>query len=180
MFNSYIIPTEYGSPPKPKIVQPPDIQQTEKKQVIGMYAEMSLAEDQTADLWRRFMPRRKEIEQSLSSDVYDIQVYPPGFRMDQFTPQTRFTKWVAVEVASWKHLPEGMEQLTLPGGIYAVFVHRGPAHTFPRTAQYIFGEWLPASGYELDDRPHFNLLSEDYLGLDHPDSEEEVWVPVRK
>jgi AraC family transcriptional regulator len=38
---------------------------------------------------------------------------------------------------------------------------------------------LPASGYELDDRPHFEILGERYKNND-PDSEEELWFPVRK
>jgi AraC family transcriptional regulator len=43
----------------------------------------------------------------------------------------------------------------------------------------MFREWLPASGYELDDRPHFEILGERYKNND-PDSEEELWFPVRK
>lgn len=44
--------------------------------------------------------------------------------------------------------------------------------------QYIFGTWLPASGYYLDNRPHFEILGHKYKNND-PDSEEEIWIPVK-
>ena len=61
-----------------------------------------------------------------------------------------------------------------------MFVHKGPSHEFYKTAQYIFGVWLPTSGFVLDHRPHFEVMGPKYLGHLHPDSEEEIWVPVRE
>lgn len=71
-----------------------------------------------------------------------------------------------------------MECLILPGGLYAVFQYRGTSETAVETFQYIFGTWIPASDFELDARPHFELLDENYRN-DHPESEEEIWIPVR-
>jgi AraC family transcriptional regulator len=71
-----------------------------------------------------------------------------------------------------------MKAFELPAGLYAVFLHRGPASEGQRTFQYIMGTWLPASGYELDSRPHFELLGEKYKN-DLPDSEEEIWIPIK-
>ncbi|HLT33108.1 MAG TPA: GyrI-like domain-containing protein, partial [Aquaticitalea sp.] len=45
------------------------------------------------------------------------------------------------------------------------------------TYQYIYGQWIPNSEYELDDRPHFALMGEKYKD---PESEEEFWIPIRK
>lgn len=98
--------------------------------------------------------------------------------MADFTPATPFEQWAAVEVENWGVLPEGMEALLLPGGPYAVFIYRGiPAH-FSRLAQYIFGHWLPQSTFALDDRPHFEIMGEDYRP-DDPNAEEEVWIPLK-
>ena len=58
------------------------------------------------------------------------------------------------------------------------FLHRGPASEGMKTYQYIFQTWLPVSGYRLDDRPHFAVMGEKYKKED-PDSEEEIWVPVK-
>tara|TARA_R110002124_G_scaffold282524_3_gene457729 strand:+ start:25 stop:171 length:147 start_codon:yes stop_codon:yes gene_type:complete len=47
------------------------------------------------------------------------------------------------------------------------------------TLAYIHLKWLPSSDFELDHRPHFEVLDERYLGSQNLKSVEEVWVPVR-
>jgi AraC family transcriptional regulator len=75
-------------------------------------------------------------------------------------------------------VPDGMETLTAPGGLYAVFLYQGPANAAPETYQYIFGTWLPTSDYALDNRPHFAVMGEKYKNND-PSSEEELWIPIK-
>jgi AraC family transcriptional regulator len=156
----------------------PVIQRLPEKKLIGKRISMSLADNKTHELWKGFMPRRKEIQNTVTTDLISMQVYDASHDFKHFNPHKIFEKWAAVEVADFSIIPEGMESYTLPGGLYAVFIHNGAAHTFPKTFQYIFGTWLPASDYLLDNRPHFELLGEKYKN-DHPDSEEEVWIPVR-
>ena len=43
-----------------------------------------------------------------------------------------------VEVSKFKNIPTGMETLTLVGGLYTVFLHKGKAQDFPKTMEYIF------------------------------------------
>ena len=74
-------------------------------------------------------------------------------------------------------MPEAMETFVLPGGLYAVFDYRGSSGDAARIFRYIFAEWLPASDYLLDERPHFEVLGERYKNND-PHSEEEIWIPV--
>ncbi len=45
--------------------------------------------------------------------------------------------------------------------------------------QYIFGSWITKSEYILDDRPHFKILGDKDKNAD-PDSEEEIWIPIKK
>jgi AraC family transcriptional regulator len=71
-----------------------------------------------------------------------------------------------------------MKTFTLKGGQYAVFNHKGSS-TDNSIYQYIFTQWLPNSGYQIDNRPHFELLGEKYKNND-PNSEEEIWVPIKK
>lgn len=146
--------------------------------LAGMHRQMSFAEDQTAILWRSFMPRRKAIVNAVGSDLYSLQIYPEGF-FDTFSPLETFTKWSAVEVDDEENIPEGMETLHLLPGLYAVFTYQGPAGEGARAFQYIFTEWLPGSGYEIDERPHFELLGAKYNN-DDPNSEEEFYIPVRE
>ncbi|MBT1707739.1 GyrI-like domain-containing protein [Fulvivirgaceae bacterium PWU5] len=155
----------------------PRIEQLLPKKLMGMHVRMTLAENRTADLWRTFMLRRREISNIVGTDLYSIQVYDHGWVPKAFTPHITFDRWAAVEVSDITTIPAGMEPFSLEG-YYAVFIHHGPPSAFMPTFQYIFQEWLPASDYVLDDRPHFEILGEKYKN-EHPDSEEEIWIPIR-
>jgi len=127
-------------------------------------------EDRTVELWRAFMPRRREIENTINADLYHVHVY-----RDQSTDVER---WAALEVSDDTVVPQGMKRFSLSGGLYAVFTHRGPATSFANTFQFIFSEWMPASQYEMDSRPRFEVLGQKYKN-NAPDSEEEIWIPIK-
>lgn len=154
------------------------IENLEAKQLVGMRMRMSFAQNRTAELWRSFMPRRKEISLQVEPVLYSMQNYPEGF-FEKFNPVTEFEKWAALEVSEVVALPEGMETFLLPAGIYAVFLYKGHPAEGAKAFQYILGTWLPTSGYKLDNRPHFEKLGEKYRN-DSADSEEEIWIPVRE
>jgi len=157
----------------------PRIEQLAPKKLIGKSMRMSMLNNKTQELWQSFMVRRKEIENSIGSDLYSMQVYDQLLDVKNFDPAVEFTKWAAIEVNDFSFVPDGMETYELSGGQYAVFIHKGPASDFHQTFQYIFGVWLPQSKYELDHRPHFEVLGEKYKN-NAPDSEEEVWIPVKE
>lgn len=155
----------------------PRIETMSEKKLAGLQMRMSFADNRTRELWQQFMPVRKEIGHTSGTELYSVEIYSPLF-FDHFDPQRVFEKWAAIEVKDFDAVPEGMHTLPLPAGLYAVFLHKGPASKGPETYQYIFGTWLPASGFRGDDRPHFALMGEKYRH-DDPDSEEELWIPVR-
>lgn len=153
----------------------PRIEALIEKKLVGMHLKMSLAANLTGELWRALMPRRGEISNSLSDDKYSVQIYAEPMRAGDFAQE--FEKWAAVEVADFENVPPAMEAFVLPAGLYAVFDHRGLSGD-ARIFMYIFNEWLPNSGYELDNRPHFEILGEKYKNA-LLDSEEEIWIPVK-
>jgi AraC family transcriptional regulator len=155
----------------------PEIKLLCEKKLVGMRQKMSFSANMTGELWRNFMPRRNEIKNRISAELYSMQLYSPGFFND-FDPSREFVKWAAAEVLDFSEVPNGMESVILPGGIYAVFIHRG-TDTDNSTFQYIFTDWLPKSGYLLDNRPHFEVLGEKFK-LGDPASEEEIWIPVKE
>jgi AraC family transcriptional regulator len=157
----------------------PEIRMLSEKKLIGKNIRMTLAENKTVELWKIFMPRRKEIKNNLTADLISMQVYDSLFEMKDFNQHTTIDKWAAVEVSDFNFIPEGMNAFTIPAGLYAVFLHRGPASAGVKTFQYIFTTWLPDSGYELDSRPHFEILGDKYNNED-PESEEEVLIPIRR
>lgn len=158
----------------------PRIQEIADKNVVGMKTKVSISANTTPELWRRFMPRRKEISNIIEDqNFYAIQVYDADLDIAAFTPNTEFEQWAAVEVGNFDSIPESMEAHTIKGGQFAVFIHKGLAGDFHKTSDFIYQEWLPGSGYELDDRDHFQIMGEKYLGPMDPNSEEEVWIPIK-
>ncbi len=156
----------------------PRIEVLTEKKLIGQRLTMSVKEDQTFTLFRSFMPRRKEIQGAVSTDVLCIQVYEKNLDFKEITVDTRFEKWASVEVKDFEHIPDEMEPFTIPGGLYAVFHYTGTSANFAPTFRYIFFDWLPKSGYLLDKRPHFEILGEKYK-VNDDQSEEEIWLPVK-
>jgi len=155
----------------------PRIEIITEKKLVGIRIRMSLSDNNTTALWQRFMSRRREIKNQVSADLYSVQVYDKSLDFKDFTPTTVFEKWAAIEVAELESLPAGMDEYILEGGKYAVFIHKGSASAFYKTFQFIYGDWLPNSKYQLDDRGHFELLGDKYKHEDST-SEEEVWVPI--
>lgn len=154
----------------------PRLEQLVEKYLIGMKVRMSFANNMTGLLWQGFMPRRKAIKNGVSEALYSIEVYAPDF-FNAFSPTADFDKWAAVEVSLVETVPEGMEVIAIPSGLYAVFIHKGPVSLGPKTYEYVLGTWLPNSAYILDSRPHFAVMGEKYKNND-PESEEELWFPI--
>jgi AraC family transcriptional regulator len=155
----------------------PRIETIPGKKLIGKYLKMSLKENKTVDLWRSFMPLRKTIINPVSSDFFSLQVYEQSD--DYRNPDAEFIKWAAMEVSDNTEVPQGMEAYYLSGGLYAVFLHKGGPQNFRATFQFIYEEWMPSSGYTVDHREHFELVGEKYKN-NEPDSEEEIWIPVKR
>ena len=147
------------------------------KKLVGARTRMSFINNRTFELWRSFMPRRKEIKNAVRPDLYSMEIYGPQF-FARFDPAREFEKWAAIEVTDFNTVPGGLETFTLPEGLYAVFSYKGPGSAASRFVQQIFTDWLPKSEFRLDERPHFALMGAKYLNED-PNSEEELWIPVK-
>jgi AraC family transcriptional regulator len=149
-----------------------------EKKLVGKQLTMSFSNDRTPELWKRFMPLKKLISNSVGSDLYSIQKYSNPFKYQDFNPDALYTKWAAIEVTNFDYVLDSFETYTLKGGLYVVFKHIGSAMKFRTTFNTIFLEWLPNSDYEIDDREHFELLGKKYNNTS-PNSEEEIWIPIR-
>jgi AraC family transcriptional regulator len=147
------------------------------KIMAGASMSMTLGDNRTPELWKSFMPFRNQIQHRRGEDLFNIQRYE-NFDYDNLSLQTRVTKFAAVEVTRKDHLPGGLHYFVLSGGSYAVFLYKGIPAAFQEFFDRVYHEWLPSSGHELDDREHFEVLGERYK-RDDPDSEEEIWIPVR-
>lgn len=156
---------------EPRIVNVP------ARTVVGMRRRMTLSDDRTFELWRGFRPRICEIESRVGNYSISIQVFDGGKPYENLGPDIEFERWAAVEVSGVQAIPDGMESRTLASGEYAIFIHRGLPAMFFNTFQFIFGDWFPRSGFELDRRDSFEILGEKYDPFDI-NSEEEIWMPI--
>jgi AraC family transcriptional regulator len=154
------------------------IEKINEKKLVGKRMTMSHVDYRIRELWSSFMPRKKEINNSLSNNLFSLVIYPSTHFLD-YKPTNNFEKWAAVEVESFKDVPAGLETYILPGGLYAVFNYRGTSSEAAAYFQNIYNVWLPALDYKLDDRPHFEILGTKYKTND-PSSEEEIWIPVKR
>lgn len=155
----------------------PRIEISREKKLVGQSLRMSFADYKIGELWRAFLPRRREISNPLTDDLISLVIYPPH-HFEHFQPTNEFERWAAVEVADFQSVPHGMGTFIVPSGRYAVFVHRGDQTELAQAFQSILTTWLPNSEYALDDRPHFEVLGAKYKNHD-PGSEEEIWIPVK-
>ena len=152
-------------------MDPKVIQRSEKK-IIGMQSTMHQNQyGNIVALWKRFMPHKKEIQNTVNEELIALQVYS-----DFNTLENSFDIWACVEVSSLESIPEGMTGFTIQKGEYAVFLHKGMDAA--ATYQRIMTQWLPNSGFEIDDRPHYQVMGAMYKN-GSPDSEEDFYVPIR-
>ena len=155
----------------------PRIEIINEKKLVGKRMTMSYADYRIGELWGSFMPRRKEITNTLTNDLISLVVYDPNHFID-FKPTNQFERWATVEVENFNNVPDELETYNLSSGLYAVFNYKGMSSGAAAFFQYIYSEWVPNSEYTLDDRAHFEVLGEKYKNND-PSSEEEIWIPIK-
>ncbi|MGJ4731990.1 GyrI-like domain-containing protein [Leptospira levettii] len=150
----------------------------EKKYLVGKKLEMSLTNQLTSILWKSFQPIIPTIQHRNSNELISLSMYPAGY-FQSFDPNAMFQKWALVEVSKFFDFPPETEGFTLDGGLYAEFLYKGlPSEAGP-FFHSIFMDWLPNSNFQLDNRPHFEVMGEKYKNND-PESEELVYIPIQE
>ena len=137
-------------------------------------------ENEIGRLWGRFNrfwdARQADIRQVVNENVgFELHVEPV-----EYAETKCFYVMVGVEVSDPAGLPLELSVKVLPAGTYAVFCLRGPEIT-SNWPDAIYQGWLPRSGYE--EAHKFTVERYDgarFKGVDDPESELEIWVPVRK
>lgn len=95
----------------------------------------------------------------------------PGFGVSWDNPEVtppencRYDACIAIgpEVDALELAEAGISVQTLPGGLYAEYRRMIPCDGFFRAWNEIYTQWLPASGWQCDDRPGYELYH-DMLG----------------
>jgi len=156
----------------------PRIEHASSLRLAGLKRNISLAKNETFLLWRSFIPLKKELKELAGTELYSVEIYPADYFM-HFSPKREFEKWAAAPVTDAFQPNDQIHILEIPEGLYAVFLYKGASSEVHKMYQYIIGTWIPNSEYQLDNRPHMGIMGEKYRN-DDPESEEELWVPVKK
>ena len=147
--------------------------------LAGLAQRTTHGANASAEVWRAFGPRVAEITARADTYRYNLRQYPEDLSVEELTADTPFTQWAAVALTNGEEsVPDDLEKFRLPGGTYAYYTYRGTPADFGTTLRRVLEEWLPTSGYRVDNsRPHFERLGPDYRP-DDPEASEEVFVPV--
>jgi len=145
---------------------------------LGKTFERGKTEEIGNLLWPRLIKRFDEIPNKLGKDgefyvTYGIcnEIWKENQIQDQFN------YYAGVEVEKGSVPPEGMELLHVPEQKCAVFVHQGGIKELSLTNQYIWGTWLPQSGYELAPASDLEVYPADFRP-EKSDASLELWVPL--
>ncbi|HCC34993.1 MAG TPA: AraC family transcriptional regulator [Ruminococcaceae bacterium] len=158
----------------PKIVELPEIK------VAGVRGETTLRDNKLRELWER--------ANNLFPQIPNLAHGGRGFGICEacqsntlytMNDEVVFSEVAGVEVSSFGGLPETFVCKIIPGGRYAVFTHRGSLSKLPQTFDYIWGTWFLTTKEEMDDREDFEMYDTRFLGYDHPDSEIDLYIPVK-
>lgn len=151
------------------------------KKVVGnkIIFKISQSAEKIPTLWQQFMPKKHLIKNKVNTNTLSILVSETKIGFSKIDPNQVIERWAGLEVYDFSDIPDSMEEITLKGGLYAVFAHKGNAANFRITMKQVLDNWLPDSGYEIDIREQFEILPEGY-NFTNPNAEEEVWLPVKK
>jgi AraC family transcriptional regulator len=74
---------------------------------------------------------------------------------------------------------DGIEIVEAPGGRYASYRHVGPYSQIAATFEKLYREWLPASGFQPDNRPALDICRNDPRVTPEPELVTDLLLPVR-
>ena len=121
--------------------------------------------------WQRFVPSLGSIPGQVGRAAYGV-----NYNGDD---DGSFDYLCGVEVGSFAGLARDWTRLRIPEARYAVFTHRDHVSTIRRTHNTIWTTWLPQSGHEVADAPHFERYADDFDGATG-NGGIEIWLPLAR
>ncbi len=158
----------------PKIVELPEIK------VAGLRGETTLRDNRLRELWDRANVLYTQIPNRIPNGrAFGICEACVDNTLYTMNDDILFTEVAGTEVSSFQGLTEPFVKKVIPGGRYAVFTHCGTLRMLSQTFEYIWGTWFLNTKEEMDWREDFELYDERFLGYDHPNSQVDLYIPVR-
>ncbi len=140
--------------------------------VVGIKETVQPGSSVIQSLWTEFALRKAEIEYALNPcKLLGLCEYMP-----ELTDESQFCYVAGIEVSSLNNIPRGMFSKNIPRSKYAVFTHKGPLSRLKTAYDYIYGAWLPYSGYEvaeLDTIEAYDIASGSH------DLNFQIYIPIK-
>lgn len=142
--------------------------------LVGIAKQYDSANLSLPQLWSAFRPYKEKIENRISDESFGLYE-----SYEEVGDEVKFIYVCTAPVSNFDDVPEGMITRELPEQMYAKFVHRGSIGNLDQTLKYIWGCWLPKSGYDYVEKPDFELYPSGYNVAD-PKSEMSLHIPVKE
>lgn len=75
-------------------------------------------------------------------------------------------------------IPEGTQELVRPAGSYAKLEYKGPYADMKDAYRWLFGVWLPNSGYEISENPAFESYLNSPIDTKPEDLRTDIFLPL--
>jgi len=120
--------------------------------------------------WQRFLPRFGHVPDQIGNVAYGV-----AYNADC---EGNFDYIAGAEVRDFSRTPPELARVRVPAQRYAVFAHRDHISNIRNTMAAIWSDWLPSSGHELADAPHFERYGPEFDGSTGHGGLE-VWIPIK-
>lgn len=138
--------------------------------VIGLMQMVKPGNVSIRNLWSNFNLRKFEVVNAVTpNNLLGLCEYMP-----KITDESEFVYIACIEVNGFSNIPKGMITKVIPPSKYAVFTHKGPIGWLKTTYDYIYGAWLPYSGYELAELDTIELYNSN-----NPDCMIDIYIPIK-
>ena len=153
-------------------LQPPRFENGKPLLVAGLNARYTCESSKAIPAqWQRFQPHIGNIPGQIGGTAYGV--------CHNGDDAGNFDYICGVEVSDFSELPGELNRVRIPAQRYAVFSHRDHISTIRRTFNTIWSKWLPESGHEAADAPHFERYTEDF-DPQKGTGGVEIWIPIKE
>lgn len=163
-------------------IQGPQIIEMPETTFVGMTTEIDSPfaretefDRRVPNLWLEFNRRRAEISRRETGKGFGLAV---EFR--EVDGIETLTYLASARVTGPVEVPTGMRAVSIPAGTYASFETRGAVESSHATYDYIFGVWLPGSGYHRAGAGHEIEIFDKRFSLEGAEALSTFFVPIER